>query len=777
VFGVLCIAFFALRLCWGDYLDSRYYCMDAYLGHSADAILTGTLDYVEPKTKISYYYLKNVSVRLGAETKQFHFSDFLVIVKNLTNDSFLLKTKVDALPATDEKTSVSLSSGNLVRVSGVVNSFSSPSNPGQFDEKAFYKEKNIFYQMTASSVTVLGTKTNGMKQSLYNLRDSLKKVYETCMHPKEAGIVSAMILGDKTLLDADMKSLYQVNGIGHILAISGLHITIFCTLCYKLFFILRFPRPIPFLAAFFLLAAYGTMTGFGISTSRAVIMMLLGLFAVEIGRSYEPLTAMAISAVFILLQKPYAFLSCSFLLSYSAVLGVFLTYPALRSILPNSLLQERGRRRKMQASIFRKCLFLCLEKLGSSLLLSISIQITTLPVLLYFFYEIPTYGIFLNLLILPLVSIVVVCSMLGGILGLFLLPLAGFPLFCVTQILHFYETLCHLSLKLPEPVQILGRPSFGQILVYYLILAFVLWFGYKIRLGEMSHQSLAVLCIVCAIIILQYRMPPSGLQFTMLDVGQGDGIFLQEENGRTILIDGGSSDVSNVGTYRILPYLKYYGIRKIDYLVMSHSDEDHISGQRELLEKQSGVKIGCYLMPELPPESQNENYQSMKKAVKAAGVPLYFLNTGDYIQVGRLKLNCLHPDKSFQNDSANACSVTLSLQYGLFQVLLTGDLEKEGEEIVLRRLKEGGSAGFTMLKTAHHGSKNSTSDAFLSVVNPQIALISCGKRNRYGHPHRELLERIKDIQSRVFRTDESGAVRVLSDGKSFSVHCYLKGEK
>lgn len=751
--------------------------MDAYLGHSADAILTGTLDYVEPKTKISYYYLKNVSVQLGAETKQFHFSDFLVIVKNLTNDSFLLKTKVDALPATDEKTSVSLSSGNLVRVSGVVNSFSSPSNPGQFDEKAFYKEKNIFYQMTASSVTVLGTKTNGMKQSLYNLRDSLKKVYETCMHQKEAGIVSAMILGDKTLLDADMKSLYQVNGIGHILAISGLHITIFCILCYKLFFILRFPRPIPFLAAFFLLAAYGTMTGFGISTSRAVIMMLLGLFAVEIGRSYEPLTAMAISAVFILLQKPYAFLSCSFLLSYSAVLGVFLTYPALRSILPNSLLQERGRRRKMQASIFRKCLFLCLEKLGSSLLLSISIQITTLPVLLYFFYEIPTYGIFLNLLILPLVSIVVACSMLGGILGLFLLPLAGFPLFCVTQILHFYETLCHLALKLPEPVQILGRPSFGQILVYYLILAFVIWFGYKIRLGEMSHQSLAVLCIVCAIIILQYRMPPSGLQFTMLDVGQGDGIFLQEENGRTILIDGGSSDVSNVGTYRILPYLKYYGIRKIDYLVMSHSDEDHISGQRELLEKQSGVKIGCYLMPELPPESQNENYQSMKKAVKAAGVPLYFLNTGDYIQVGRLKLNCLHPDKSFQNDSANACSVTLSLQYGLFQVLLTGDLEKEGEEIVLRRLKEGGSAGFTMLKTAHHGSKNSTSDAFLSVVNPQIALISCGKRNRYGHPHRELLERIKDIQSRVFRTDESGAVRVFSDGKSFSVHCYLKGEK
>lgn len=773
MFSVLCLAFVFLRLYYGNELDGRYYCLDSYLEHSADAILTGTLDHIEPKTNTSYCYLKNVSIQLREKTGQFHFSDFLLIIKNNPNDLSAVKNTSAILPV----------SGSLVRASGEICSFTSPSNPGQFDEKAYYKEKNIFYQMAASNLSVMGYETNVIKQSLYQLRDRLKQVYATCMAEKEAGIVSAMLLGDKTLLDADMKSLYQTNGIGHILAISGLHITIFCTLCYKLLSLLRLPRPVPFLAACFLLAAYGIMTGFGISTSRAVIMMLLVLFAAEAGRSYEPLTAAAVSAVCILLQKPYALFSCSFLLSYSAVLGVFLTYPALRACLPERFFRQAGKRRGRRWGNIEKYLLLLREKLISSLFASVSIQITTLPVLLYFFYEIPTYGIILNLFVLPLVSVIVACSMLGGILGLFLLPLAGFPLFLVTQILHFYEFLCHFFLKLPEPVQILGRPALWQIVIYYLLLAAVCWLGSirrygfgkeKVRFNSL-YPAFMVLCLAFSAVVLLFRKPVSGLQFTMLDVGQGDGLFLQTGDGRTILIDGGSSDVSKVGTYRIIPYLKYYGIRRIDYMIMSHSDEDHISGQRELLEnRKSGIKTGCYLMAELPEGSRNGNYCNMKQTALKAGVPVYFFNTGDSIRIGALSLFCLHPDRDFRNDSPNACSVTLGLSYGSFRMLLTGDLEKEGEDAVLERLRERDIAEYTILKTAHHGSKNSTGDDFLSAVRPVAALISCGRKNRYGHPHKELLNRLGHIRSRVYRTDENGAVRICSDGKGFSVSCYRK---
>lgn len=769
---------------------------------TANAVLTGTLDHIDSKPNSSYLFIKNASLKLKDETKKFYFSDFLVLVQFKLPDS--------------------LSSGNLLEITGKVDSFSSPSNPGQFDEKAYYKEKNIFYKMTAVKLQTISFKTNPIKQSLFHFRDRLTLVYESCMEKKEAGIVSAMLLGNKTRLEADMKSLYQVNGIGHILAISGLHITILCTLLYRLCFLLHFPRPIPFLIAFFFLIGYGTMTGFGISTSRAVIMMLLGLIAVEIGRSYESFTAMAVSAVWILLQKPYAFFSCSFLLSYSAVLGVFLMYPALQCFLFGSLsAQEAGKRKRRRkrreiaanlkhvigmkirifpvkssnlehviVSLIDKYILSFPEKLFSSLLLSISIWIVTLPVILYFFYEIPTYGILLNLFVLPLVSVVVVLAILGGILGFFLPSVAKLLLFWVTQILRFYELLCRLFLKLPEPVQIFGRPSMMQIFVYYLILAVLLLLGNHLLYqqlhlnsriaGFMKYFTIRILripvmlCFFLALVLLLYRKPISGLQFTMLDVGQGDGLLLQNA-GKTILIDGGSSDVSKVGIYRILPYLKYYGIRRIDYMIMSHSDEDHISGQRELIEEEyTGIKIGCYLMPCLPEENRDANYQNIRKIARNAGIPIRYLNTGDYIQSGQLKLLCLHPDKDFLNESVNACSVTLSLSYGRFQMLLTGDLEKEGEELVAKRLGEVLHSGYTILKVAHHGSKNSTSQAFLSKAHPQVSLISCGKNNRYGHPHADLLQRLENCHSSVYQTPECGAIRVVMDGKKVSVSSFLK---
>lgn len=747
-----------MRLTCGSRLDSRYYSLEPYLEDSVDASLTGTLEHIDTKPNSSYLFLKNVSVQLKAETNDFYFSDFLVTLPKGQEDSLV--------------------SGNELQINGVIYPFLSPSNPGQFDEKAYYKEKNIFYKMAASTLHIKNHKTNPLRQFLYDLRKRLALVYESAMEEKDAGIITAMLLGDKTLLDTQIKTLYQTSGIGHILAISGLHVTILCSLLYRLLSLFRLPRPFPFLTSFLFLIGYGMMTGFGISTSRAVIMMLLGLFAAEIGRSYEPLTAAAVSAVWILLQKPYALFSCSFLLSYSAILGVFLTYPALKCLLLGNPAKQNARKRKRLRRQRKKPVkyFLSLsEKLLSSLLMSISIWITTLPVVLYFFYEIPTYGILLNLFVLPLVSTIVALSISAGLLGLLLSPAAAPLLYIVSEILHFYELLCHIFLSLPEPVLILGCPSLMQIILYYLILAMLLFYGNyicrpkKLSVNTAVLKGLAPVIFSFALLILLYREPVSGLQLTMLDVGQGDGLLLQTESGRTLLIDGGSTDVSNAGTYRILPYLKYCGIRRIDYMLMSHSDEDHISGQKELLEsKPPGLKIGCYLMPYLPAKNQDENYRMMKEILQKADIPVYHINTGDCIESGALRIRCLHPDKDFTGTSANACSTTLSLTYGAFRMLLTGDLEGEGEEAVQKRLSQS-QTPHTVLKVAHHGSKNSTGEAFLAAVRPKAAVISCGKNNRYGHPHADLLKRLRDAKAKIYQTPECGAVRIITDGKSFQI--------
>jgi len=758
IFGILLCFFLLFRFVYGKQMDKHYYCLDSYSGKQA--VLGGIVEHIDEKPKSFYLFLKNVSVRVADSTQIFSFSDFLII--------------------TDKNQGKTYSSGNGLQIKGVLSSFSNPSGPGQFNEKAYYKEKNIYYKMAAEKIWVCSEMARQPNQFLYQLRSKFQKVYAGCMEEKEAGILSAMLLGEKSLLDADVKSLYQSSGISHILAISGLHITILCTLLYQLMIFLGFPRPCPFLATTVFLICYGIMTGFGIATSRAIYMMFLLLLARETGRSYDAPTAMAFSAVIILLQKPYALFSCSFLLSYGAMAGVYIVYPAFKLFLFGKTAKKCRKPGK-----FERFLTKLREKLVTSLLFNLSIWLATLPVMLYFFYEIPTYGILINLMVLPFLPVLVVLSLFGGIAGLFCLPLAEIFLFPASLILACYEKFCTFALKLPQPVQVLGCPSGFSVFLYYLLLLMLVVCIY-LQLLQKGKFPVAVFCLSVSFFVLLYHAPVPGLRITMLDVGQGDGILIESRSGEVILIDGGSSSISGVGQYRILPHLKYYGIRKIDYLLMTHPDEDHISGQRELMQKNGtgGIRIENYLIPKLAEKLQDTNYHSMKELAIRQKIPVSFIRAGDTLVSSGLKLLCLHPEPGFDTDSANACSVTLQLSYQSFSMLLTGDLEKEGEEAVVRKLKGEKQAqvapssrpGFTVLKVAHHGSKNSTCGEFLSLVNPMIVLISCGERNRYGHPHRELLERLKDAGSAIYQTPEHGVIQITTDGSRIQTDIY-KGWK
>lgn len=760
IFGILLGLFLLFRFLYGKQIDARYYCLDTCSGKQA--VLTGVVGQVDEKPKSFYLFLKNVSIQVAGSTQIFSFSDFLVLA--------------------DKKQAKAYFPGNVLQIQGSLASFSSPSGPGQFHEKAYYKEKNIYYKLVAEKIQVSSETTRQPMQFLYKLRSKLQKVYTGCLEEREAGILSAMLLGEKSLLDADVKSLYQGSGISHILAISGLHISILCTLLYQFMVFLGVPRPCPFLVTTVFMVCYGIMTGFGIATSRAVYMMFLMLLAKEAGRSYDALTAMAFSAVMILLQKPYALFSCSFLLSYGAMAGVHLLYPAFRQLC-------RKKKRKDSAGIFTTKFqeFLCLrnlcgkpgkiwkisanlrEKAVSSLLFSFSIQLAALPVMLYFFYEIPTYGILMNLLVLPFLAVLVILALFGGVAGLFCLPLAEIFLAPASLILSFYEKLCTCVMQLPQPVQVFGCPSAFSIVLYYLFLL-ILAAGIHRKILQRKNLLVTALFLSMSFFVLIYHAPLSGLRITMLDVGQGDGILIESQDGGVILIDGGSSSVSKVGQYRILPHLKYYGIRKIDYLLMTHPDEDHISGQRELMQQngKNGIHIGNYLIPELSEKLQDGNYQSMRALADRQKIPVSFIRAGNTLVSSGLKLLCLHPEPDFGTESANACSVTLQLSYQSFSMLLTGDLEQEGEEAVVQKLKEQqGQEDVTVLKVAHHGSKNSTGGEFLSLTNPKTALISCGKGNRYGHPHKELLERLRDAGAVIYQTPEHGVIQITTDGSRF----------
>lgn len=798
VAGILFALFLAARFVAGDDMDEKYYSMNEVLRNDDWAEVRGTLDHIENKPKSSFFFLKKVSVTLFNTKEIYYFSDFLAILSQ------------------DQK--VSYQPGNLLQVSGTVQPFTSPTNPGQFDEKSYYKEKNIYYKVLGDGCQVIDAGNNIPLTLLHQAKGRLKEVYEACLPEKEAGIITAMLLGDKSTLDMDVRQLYQAGGIGHLLAISGLHISILCMALYRglrwLFggtayhaiaerlrperasqtvavgrWPFSFLKRMPFMLTVCFLLAYGKMTGFGISTSRAVIMMILVLLAREWGKSYDAYTAMGFSAMIIWLQIPYAVFSSSFLLSYSAMMGVYLVLPALETLFRGTRKEQRAKlraRRRWEreaaanGALGRILSLICRggEKLASSFLCSLAIWLATLPAMCYFFYEFPTYGILLNLFVLPLASVLVVAGMAGGVLGVVFLPAGKGILLVVRGILVFYEQICLAFQRLPHSIRITGRPGRECIALYcgvLLVLCLVLLSWIRQREHIAGPGRGVMLCAMAvAVVFLCSPGKVRGLSCTFMDVGQGDGIVLRAEPGKTILVDGGSTSISQVGKYRILPFLKYHGISHVDYMIMSHEDEDHISGQMELLEagRQEGISIGCLLLPEPDNAAVGNGYRKMERLAERARVPCRKLHRGDVLSLGKLRIACLHPERGFQAESANAYSTTLDVRYGERSLLLTGDLEKNGEEAVMDAL-----CRHDVLKVAHHGSKNSSSEAYLKKIHPGAAVISCGEDNRYGHPHRELLERLEAVGSQTFSTAEKGAITLTTDGAWLQIDAYRKEQR
>lgn len=253
----------------------------------------------------------------------------------------------------------------------------------------------------------------------------------------------------------------------------------------------------------------------------------------------------------------------------------------------------------------------------------------------------------------------------------------------------------------------------------------------------------------------------------MLDVGQGDGIFLKSPGGTTFLVDGGSSSVSSVGTYRILPFLKSKGYRKIDYVLISHMDKDHISGIMEITEV--GTGIGTAVLPWV--REKDDAYKNMEQILKDAGTEILYMGAGDRLASETVEVTCLWPEKGLPWEDRNELSMVIMAEYGDFQMLFTGDIGSRAEAALV---KNGVLEDVEVLKTAHHGSRYSSSEAFLKAIKPEVSLISCSAANRYGHPGVETLERLDDVGSRIFITKDSGAITILTDGHEVRVSEYLK---
>lgn len=668
--------------------------------------------------------------------------------------------------------------GQRVEVFGEFSLQKEPTNPGEFNSYIYYRAKGIYGAFFCKQVMRVYGRYHPVWELARRIRVNLDKIYKKLFKQEEAAIVAAILLGEKSELSEEIKSLYQDNGISHILAISGLHISFFGRNIYKR---LRKYRISFFSSAFFsasFLLFYGCIAGFSHSTFRAIIMLLITFLADVIGRSYDLVSAVYFSAILILIQRPFCLFDAGSLLSFGAVLGIGLIFPILQEICCNE--KEAGeqlRTKKKKASFGSRIK----KSIKESLLVSISIQIVTIPILLRFYYELPTYGIFLNLIILPLLSFLLPFAVLAGVLGSISLSVGGIFAFIVSILLQIYKNLAKFCLKLPFSKWTVGNMTWTLIVLYIIGIASILFFLYnsrvyagKVDIEKEYNEKLRIFSkIICCIyiVLLSFYVlsfmqeEHSQIKLVMLDVGQGDGILIKLSNGRTCMIDGGSSSRDKIGAYILLPALKYYGMGQLDYVFVSHEDSDHISGVIELLERKYPIKN--IILPYREKAEKEKNYMILLDLARENKANIIFWKKGDSMKMNHFSLSCLHPKTQNQEGEPNADSMVLSLQYYHFRALFTGDLADKGEDALVEELKNQEEASYTFLKVAHHGSKKSTFEPFLSLTKPKLSLISCSATNRYGHPGEETLERLEEIGSEILITKDVGAMefRISKTGK------------
>lgn len=645
--------------------------------------------------------------------------------------------------------------GDYVRADGNVKLFSSATNEGEFDRKAFYSSQGIDFGLKTGKIKAKLPEYAWFYHGLQRLRDNMSEALIDVTDEKTAGVLSSMLLGDKAFLDEDIKDLYQVTGISHILAISGLHISIVGVAFYRL---LR-RKGAGFLASFLfvtpLILSYAVMTGNAVSTKRAVGMFILTMLAAVFGRTGDMLNSLGFMVMVILWDNPFTIGYTGFIFSVVAILGIGIVVPFMISDV-----REKDKSRWLKLS----------DKFWSS----VAIQLPMLPFVAMNYYEIPLYAVFVNLLVIPLLPVIFISGLLASAVGcIAALPgkILVFPAFLV---LRLYELLCRFVITLPGAAIITGILPLWKLFAFYagLLLFIIRIRAAKRKIDDKKYDKkhgymvkLRIRRVVCTVFLLFILVikPSRTKELDVLDVGQGDGIFYRFESGCEIFIDGGSTDKKQVGENVILPFLKYNGISHISYWFVSHADNDHISGLKEVLE--SGYQIEHIVVAKTA--KKDEATADIIEKAQTLGVDVIFLSAGDVIEIAPVSNNsqadnqesivCLYPGNADFAEDRNDMCLSFKLTDGDFSGIFAGDIPSQIEQRLVSEYGDGLEADF--YKADHHGSKYSSSTQWLEAIKPKWTAVSCAEQNRYGHPSDEAVNRIEAAGSRIFYTMKSGQIK------------------
>lgn len=698
--------------------------------------------------------------------------------------------------------------GDYICMSGTVSVPDSATNPGTFDQYIYLRNKGYYLCISNGTIESGNHRPYSIEVFLYGIKNRCTKIIDNSFDSESAGIVKAMLVADKSTLDKNIKKLYSENGIAHIMAISGVHVAIIGMTLYGFLRKLRIGRLISGTFSIAIIILYGIMTGMSSSTERAVIMLILSIAAEYFGRKTDAPTSMGFAMIIMVLGNPYVILDAGFQLSFAAITGVTVVAPQLRKLLRmfKRFIKEADEKKKQK---HKKIMSLrkMIIKLIDALVVGIASFITTTPVIIYYYYQFPPYSIFINLIVIPLVSLIVGGSILVVLTGLFFTGAAVVMTYPVRLILFGYKYLCIFASGLPGASVLVGHISIGMVFVYYLSVILIFAILRMIRIGKTEREGPILYLMLAAVLFLtvvyEVYSYDKSLKIVYMDVGQGDGVLLRTSGHGGILIDGGSSSNKRVGEYVMVPVLKYYGVSEVEYAFVSHGDVDHVSGLEYLLnEEQSGVHVVNLVLPEY---GDQDALQELKSEATANNVNIIYMKPGDNITYNHqhaetINIECLYPDEEAGQGVLDTNNLSMILKTTITWDVREADIEnlnKSSDSDASLSLLFVGDAGIAaekrlielygknslgeisdsiacdILKVGHHGSRNSSGSDFLKRVSAMYGIISCGKDNRYGHPHAETLERLKMADTKYMTTKEHGAIILSIERGDWSLSGYI----
>lgn len=698
------------------------------------------------------------------QEKQYYNKYKIQVKYNNRNLRFYITTKKD----------IELKYGDKITFSGTYTNPELQRNYKGFDYSEYLKQLKIYGTIKCSKIKIIDKKqANKIFQLSNELSTKIILNIKNILDDETSSILLGLILGYKTDIDEEIQENFRNASMSHILAVSGMHVT-YVILGINLIFKNLIGKKNTNILSILILIFYMFITNFSPSITRAGMMGIIMIFSKLIYRKNDIYTSISISLLLILIYNPFLIQNLGLQLSYGGVIGIILFNKGILKFLKNIKVKNKVYKYRIRPKIQRY-----LDKIKEIISVSISVQILILPIILYNLNTFNPYFLISNFVLSFVIGPIVILCFLSIIIILINTSIAEIlsPIIQIgINILIFISN----AGKIPFSKLYVATPSLFSILIYYLFLI-VLFFIYNIYSSKKPNKTQIriknlialmkiklrqnrqkVKCMLSIIIFLSFviNLIPQNLKIHFIDVGQGDSSLIITPQNKTILIDGGGSSNSDfdVGKSILIPYILDRGFTKIDIVIISHFDQDHVGGILTILQE---IKVGkVYISKQI---EKSENYKNFLEIVNTKNIKVYEVMAGNRIRIEKnLYLDILWPKANqITTNALNNNAIVCNLHYRNFSMLFTGDIEEIAEKEILELYSQNKNLlKANILKVGHHGSKTSSTSEFINVVRPKIAVIGVGKNNKFGHPNEEVLQRLSDLNCKIFRTDLNGEISI-----------------